>query len=169
MMGHCTTRRWLVTLTITLALGIAATLDASEKRPLPAFPLTMLDGSPTNSIAAAGGGTRLIVYVSPGSAPSDRLVRALKQWDSEALRGRTLVILGNHRADAQKWVDAAGADALAVPYAVDEGGEGRRALSLTGAPHLLGIADGRIEWAISGVLNDPRILESVIRTWLARP
>ena len=169
MIAHYTTRRWMATLTLALALGIVASLDASEKRPLPAFAMVMLDGAPTNSIAAAGGGTHLIVYVSPGSAPSDRLVRALKQWDSEALRARTLVIIGNNRADAQQWIDAAGADALAVRYAVDEGGEARRALKLTGAPHLLGIADGRIEWAISGVLNDPRMLESVVRTWVTRP
>ncbi len=159
--------RWVVSMSVALAL--ASPLVASEKRPVPAFALTMLDGTTVDGAATLATGTTLVVYVAPGSGPSDRLVRALKDWDSDALRTRTLVIVGTDADAARQWVSGAGDALLPARYAVDSRGDVRRALKLTGAPHLLGIADGRIEWAISGVLNDPRMLESVIRTWVTRP
>jgi hypothetical protein len=36
--------------------------------------------------------------------------------------------------------------------------------TLTGTPCLLGVRDARIMWSLAGVLNDPKALESVIRS-----
>lgn len=149
--------------------ALAAGLVAAERRPLPAFPLTLIDGTPSNSIALAGGGTQLIVYVSPGSPSSDQLVRALKQWDSPALRARTLVILGRDLANAREWIKAAGDDLQPLRFAVDVGGDGWRALRLTGAPHVIGVEDAQVTWTVSGVLRTPNTLQSVVTTWASRP
>ena len=168
-MNHQRTTRRPVAVTILAMAGLVAGLAATERRPVPAFPLTLLDGTQTSSSAEVGGGTQVLVYVSPGSPASDRLLRGLKQWDSAALRARTLVVLGRDLANAREWVKAAGDDLQPLRFAVDVGGEGWRALNLTGAPHVIGIEDAQVKWVVSGVLQTPSTLESVVKTWVARP
>lgn len=148
---------------------LAAGLTAAERQPVPAFALTLVDGTPTNSIGEIGNGIRLIVYLSPGSAASDQLARALKQWDSPALRARALVVLGRDLGNAREWIKAAGDDLQPLRFAVDVGGEGFRALKLRGAPHVLGVEDGQVAWVVSGVLRTPGTLESAVKTWVEKP
>lgn len=152
-----------------VALGLVAGVAAVERRPLPPFALTLVDGTPTTSEAEAAAGVRLIVYLSPGSPASDQLARSLKQWDSPALRARTLVVLGRDLADARDWIRAAGDDLQPLRFAVDVGGEGFRALKLTGAPHLVGVEGAQVAWIVSGVLKAPGMLESVVKTWVGKP
>jgi hypothetical protein len=33
---------------------------------------------------------------------------------------------------------------------------------------LIGVEDNMIKWSIAGVLNDPKMVDSVVRTWLER-
>jgi len=40
------------------------------------------------------------------------------------------------------------------------------ALELSGAPVLIGVRNGAVEWQVGGVLNDPAALESVVRSWV---
>jgi hypothetical protein len=42
----------------------------------------------------------------------------------------------------------------------------RHRLELKGAPALIGIDHGEVSWTISGVLNDPKALEFVVRKWV---
>lgn len=172
MTSRTTTRRRLPPAWLPLLLMLAgppAGVTAAERQPVPAFALTLVDGTPTTSIGEVGGGVRLIVYLSPGSAPSDQLARLLKQWDSPDLRARTLVVLGRDLASAREWIAAAGTDLQPLRFAVDVGGEGFRALRLTGAPHVVGIDDARVAWVVSGVLRAPGTLESVVKTWVGKP
>lgn len=166
---HRTKTMWTMLAAVMVTACMMATTDAAEKRALPAFALTTFDDVTTDSTTSLGTGTHLLVYVAPGSAPSERLLAAFRQWDSDALRARVLVVFGGSKDDATRWMTAAGAQLQPLRYAVDASGDVRRALNLTGAPHMIGIADGRIEWALSGVLNDPQMMESVVRTWIARP
>jgi hypothetical protein len=161
---------WRATaMAICVAAGLAAGVSAAGRGPVPAFPLTLVDGTPTTSIDEIGNGVRLIVYLSPGSAASDQLARLLKQWDSPALRARTLVVLGRDMGNAREWIRAAGDDLQPLRFAVDVGGEGFRALKLTGAPHLVGVEDAQVAWVVSGVLKTPGTLESVVKTWVGKP
>ena len=164
-----TQTKWMGMALVAAALCMAVSVGAAEKRPLPPFALTTIDGVTTDSVTSLGTGTHLLVYVVPGGAPSERLLAAFKAWDSEALRARVVVVLGGTKDDADRWLAAAGAELQPLRYAIDPRSEIRQALKLTGAPHMIGIADGRIEWGLSGVLNDPRMMESVVRTWIARP
>jgi hypothetical protein len=154
---------------LLILAGLVAGLAAAERQPVPAFALTLVDGTPTTSIGEVGNGVRLIVYLSPGSPASDQLARLLKQWDSPALRTCTLVVLGRDLANAREWIEAAGEDLQPLRFAVDVGGEGFRALKLTGAPHVLGVEDAQVAWVVSGVLKTPGMLESVVKTWVAKP
>lgn len=152
-----------------VAAALVAAVTAAERPPVPAFALTLVDGTPTNSIGEIGNGIRLIVYLSPGSAASDQLARSLKQWDSPALRARTLVVLGRDLRNAREWIKAAGDDLQPLRFAVDVGGEGFRALRLRGAPHIVGIEDAQVAWVVSGMLRTPGTLESAVRTWVEKP
>ena len=164
------TTRWLGAAVLLAFVAWAPfTLAAAGRGPVPPFPLTLVDGTPTNSIGEIGNGVRLIVYLSPGSPPSDQLARSLKQWDSPALRARTLVVLGRDLANAREWIRAAGDDLQPLRFAVDVGGEGFRALRLTGAPHIVGVEDAQVAWVVSGVLKTPGMLESVVKTWVGKP
>jgi hypothetical protein len=154
---------------LVILAGLVAGLAAAERQPVPAFALTLVDGTSTTSIGEVGNGVRLIVYLSPGSPASDQLARSLKQWDSPALRARTLVVLGRDLANAREWIKAAGDDLQPLRFAVDVGGEGFRALKLTGAPHILGVEDAQVAWVVSGVLKTPGMLESVVKTWVGKP
>ena len=55
-----------------------------------------------------------------------------------------------------------------VTWFADAGDEAWQALELTGTPVLIGIEDGEMKWTIAGVLNDPKMVDSVVRTWLER-
>ena len=57
-------------------------------------------------------------------------------------------------------------EAAAVAWYADETNDAARALEIQGAPVLVGVERGEIKWTISGVLNDPKALESVVRTWV---
>ena len=156
----------MVVAAVCAVVGLAAGPGAAERRPLPPFPLTMVDGTTTMSDAEAAAGTRLFVYLSPGHAGSDRLARLLKEWDSPALRAHTLVVLGRDMGNAREWIKAAGDDLQPLRFAVDTSGEGWRALHLTGAPHIVGVERGEVAWVVSGVLKTPGMLASIVKTWV---
>ena len=58
------------------------------------------------------------------------------------------------------------ADYPSVRWLADPDGAAWKALRLTGTPFILGIKDSQIVWSLAGVLNDPAVLESVIRSWV---
>jgi hypothetical protein len=43
------------------------------------------------------------------------------------------------------------------------------ALEIQGAPVLVGVRKGTVVWSMSGVLNDPKALASLIRSWVQAP
>jgi len=47
-----------------------------------------------------------------------------------------------------------------IPWYADAQGEAWRALGIKGAPVIIGIRKGRMEWMISGLLKDPATLSS---------
>lgn len=161
--------RLAVVTAIVVAGAVGVVAETGGPGPVPHFDLVRLDGTATTSLAEVGAGTHLIVYLSPGSPPSDHLLRQLKAWDSDALRARTVVVVGRDLANAREWVRAAGDDLQPLRFVVDVGGDGWRALGLTGAPHVVGVAGGEVRWRVAGALRTPRALESIVKTWVGRP
>jgi len=157
--------RWaaLPSLLVTLAsvVGVAA-----EKRPLPPFDVTTPAGATVGAASLGTPGQWLMVYVAPDSAPSARLVKALQSWQSPALVERTVIVIGGTLADARRFVDQQVGAASSLRWVADPASAGWKALRLSGTPTLVGVKDGRIEWVLAGVLNDPKALESVVRSWV---
>jgi hypothetical protein len=158
--------RFAVATLIAGAVGLGAVVSAAEKRPLPAFQVVTMDGVAVASPQVGPAGQWLLIYVTPTSAASARLLGGMKQWESPDLNARTVVVIGAPVAEAAKFVKARAAEFPAVRWFADPQGAAWQALRLTGTPYILGVKDGQIAWSLAGVLNDPRALESVIRSWV---
>jgi hypothetical protein len=152
------------------AIALAApALHAIERRPLPAFTLTAADGSAVASTQLVTNAHWLIVYVAPDCAACDGLLASLKTWQSANLVDRTVVIVGADAMSAQTYMQKSlPAEVGGIRWFADEGRQAWDALKLKGTPVLIGVNAGRIEWAISGVLNDPSALQSVVTSWVAK-
>ncbi|HEY3547199.1 MAG TPA: hypothetical protein VGK17_14085 [Propionicimonas sp.] len=153
-------------LALAVASGAARVAGAAEQRPLPAFQVVSLDGAATPSDQIGVAGQWLVIYVTPTSAASARLLAAMKAWDSPAMARRVVVVVGAPLPATQAFVAQRSSDIPGVRWFADPQGGAWKALRLTGTPYLLGVRDGGIKWSLAGVLNDPKTLESVIRTWI---
>jgi len=157
--------RWAVLVGVLIAAASAVGIGA-QKRPLPEFLVTTPGGTEVTAASLATPGQWLLVYVTAGSAPSGRLVEALKTWQSPALSERTVIVVGGALADAQAFVAQQANAGPSVRWVADPASAAWKALRLSGTPTLIGVKDGRIEWVLAGVLNDPKALESVVRSWV---
>lgn len=149
-----------------VAVGLGVGLHADEKRSLPAFQVATLDGAAVASSQIGPAGQSLLIYVTPTSPASARLLAAMKAWQTDAMAQRVVVVIGAPVAAAQAFVSERATEFANVRWFADPQGEAWKALRLTGTPYLLGVRDGQIAWALAGVLNDPMALESVVRSWV---
>jgi hypothetical protein len=151
---------------ITLSQVAATPASAAGRGPLPAFQVLTLEGAALESAKMGPAGQWLLIYATPTSAASARLLNAMKQWESADLDARAVVVVGAALDRAAAFAQQHAADYPAVRWFADPDGAAWTALRLTGTPYILGIRDGQIVWSLAGVLNDPAALESVIRTWV---
>lgn len=153
-----------------VSISPAASALAGQRRPVPEVALLGRDGRAASVKAAIGDRTVVVVYLMPATAPSERLLEAMKTWSPPVDPGRVVLVVDGQSADAGQWLAAhlaPGGDAgPAVFFDVD--GSGRKALGVTGAPTLMGVEKGEIRWDLAGVLNEPAALEPVLRNWTTR-
>jgi len=147
------------------AVAVAAA-GGQEKRPLPAFHVVALDGAAVASSQMGPSGQWLLIYVTPTSAASARLLGGMKAWETPDLDLRTVVVVGAPVADAAAFARERAAEFPSVRWFADPEGAAWKALRLTGTPYILGIRNGQVVWSLAGVLNDPKALESVVRSWV---
>ncbi len=154
----------------SLVLALAVPAFASEKRPLPVVAVTAADGTQVSLPSLAADGPWLLIYVSTASTPSARLVSALREWHGEvpSIGTRTVLLFAEPMAEAQRFVDGRGDDMPPVRWVADTGGAAAAALRLTGSPVIIGVSDGRIEWSLSGVPNDPKTFQQALTGWVQR-
>jgi hypothetical protein len=94
----------------------------------------------------------------------------MEEWNSAPLNAATVVLVQGDHATVRSFVaDRLPASVVGARWFADASGAGRRALTLTGSPVVIGMQDQQIKWALAGVLNDPSALESALRTWVERP
>jgi hypothetical protein len=160
--------RWAAVLLVFAAVGAAELAQAAEQRPLPAFNVVSLEGTAVSSGQVGTVGQWIVIYVTPTSPASIRLLSAMKAWESPAMAQRVVVLVGAPLEDAKAFVGGRAQEWPAVRWFADPQGEAWKALRLTGTPYLLGVRDARITWSLAGVLNDPAALESVIRSWVEK-
>jgi hypothetical protein len=170
--GETMTRR-LVSV-VTLGLGVlamaTASVQAGQRRPVPDIQMPGRDGRNASLRASLPAQPSIVIFVAPGSAPSELLLEAMATWTPAIDLTRLVFVVDGRSPDAGQWLarylPPNGEGVPLVFFDVD--GKGRTALAISGAPALLGIAAGEIRWDLVGVLNDPSALEPMIRNWTTR-
>lgn len=149
---------WLCLLVVT-----TSAIVASEHPRLPSFTVTSSDGGAVASTVLSSQSRWLLIYVSPDCRSCERLIESLKEWQSPTLTSRIVVIVRSSEATRFIAEHRSGFD---VAWYADPQDDAWRSLELKSAPTLMGVEGGEIKWTVSGVLNDPKALESVIRKWV---
>lgn len=161
----------------TNALLVAAVLVITSAvlgaQSLPTFRLAARDGTTVGSEVLPSTGHWLLVYVVPGSAPSDHLVQSLgESWSAET-SSQIVIVVGADAKTSDAYLADKGTRAMAgATWYADPSNEAWVALGFQGTLGVAGVSGSVIDWKIDGVINDPSVLAPVTRAWLekrARP
>jgi hypothetical protein len=159
-------RRILAALAILIIVVPVAGL-AMPQAPLPAFHLSAADGTRVSSVELLGQQQWIVIYATPGCRACDGLIASLARVRPGGLLRRTLLVIGAPPADAGAYARQTLPEELReLRWYADDRAEAWAALQLAGAPMLVGIRDGRVEWGLSGGLSDPARLGGLVRSWL---
>ena len=166
--------QWRMRLTAALFVGcvVGVGVDravADERRPLPPFTLVAPNGGTVASAQLSTESRPLLVYVAPDCRACDRLIAALIEWQPSMPANRIVVIIGAAADVARAYAEERQiAETSAISWFADPLQSGASALGVQHVPALVAIDGGRIEWIVSGVLNEPAALEPIVRTWTSR-
>ena len=137
----------------------------AQTRRLPEFVVVSERGNSVPSGTLSTEDRWLLVYVTANCVSCDRLLSKLAEWQVPQLEARAVVVIGGDVSGARAYAERSGTT-LPAPWYADPERRAASALGVSSSPALLGIAGGRIEWTLMGVLNDPSVLEPVIRRWV---
>jgi hypothetical protein len=156
--------RAIVVAAVVLGLGVGSA-RASGQEALPAFDLVSPAGATVASSALSTEAHWLLIYVSTSCGSCDRLLSALEQWRPTLPQGRIVVVIHGTRDVAQDYATKHSGE---TAWYADPDQHAAHALGLQHEPALVAVESGRIAWVVTGVLNDPSAVESIIRNWTAR-
>jgi hypothetical protein len=160
-------RRASLIATMVVAAGLSASLRAIERKPLPGFQVLAPNGGAVTSQQLSQQPKWLIIYGTTACPACDRLLDAIKSWQSPQIQSRTVVLVGGDPNLIPTYLAQRRAnDPAPLASFSDAQGLAWQALSLSSSPVVIGIQAGKIEWSIGGVLNDPGALESAIKAWV---
>ena len=140
---------------------------ALEMKPLATFHLSAADGTTISSADLLGDSRWIVVYATPECRPCDALLGSLRQLRTEGFAQRTILIVGAPHDEARAYVrQTLPSDLSQLRWYADDQAEAWDGLELAGAPTLVGVRDGRVEWGLSGVPPSPERLRRLLRSWL---
>jgi hypothetical protein len=142
-------------------------LRAIDRAPLPAFTTVTATGAAVTSAALSSETKWLLIYVVPGNPACNKLLTALQAWASPAFLSRVVIVVGGKLESAQPFIDSrATTTSGSYLWYADPDGSAAKALQVQSVPTVIAVTQGKIEWKLGGVLNDPAAIESVLRTWI---
>lgn len=158
----------LVVLLAAMLTPAAGSAQEVKGRPLPDFAVTAADGRQLPAATLLSGGRWLLVYLSPESAPSGRLLRLMKDWQIPQLLARTAIVVRGDANEAQAYLGKRAPQEIlpSLAWYADPYRQAWDALELHGTPMLMGVQNAQIAWTVAGVLSRPESLESIVRTWI---
>jgi hypothetical protein len=155
---------WPFLLAIFLCVGTAT---AVEKKPLPDFQVTSPQGHPFSSLQLTQTNRWLLVVLTPSDPLSDRLLLAFHQWPESRWISKTIWIVEAPADLARTYLESKlGDSAHRISWVSDEPRLAFQSLSLKGLPVVIGMDQSQMQWTLSGVLNDPSRLESIVESWV---
>jgi hypothetical protein len=159
-------RRASLLAALVAAAGLSVSIQAIERKPLPGFQVFASNGAVTSQQLSQQP-KWLIIYGTTGCPACDRLLDAVKSWQSPQIQSRAVLLVGGDPKLIPAYLSQRQAnDPQPLSSFSDAQGQAWQALSLSSSPVVIGIQAGRIEWSIGGVLNDPSALESAIKAWV---
>jgi hypothetical protein len=159
------TLRAVTLLTCLLTVGTIG-LRAVEQNPLPAFTVVSSGDVAVPSSQLSKEARWLLIYVSPSCGSCERLLSALVDWQRTLPPSRLVVVIQAAPDVARTYAQQHGIDqAAGMAWYADTDQSGSRALGLQHIPALVAVDHGRTKWVLTGVLNDPRAVETVVRSW----
>ncbi|MCU1383323.1 MAG: hypothetical protein JWL71_2020 [Acidobacteria bacterium] len=162
-------RRLSVALFAACVMSRGVRLGADERKLLPAFTVVAPTGAAVAISELSTEPHALLVYVVPDCRACDRLIAALIDWQPTLPANRLVIIIGAATDPARTYAqDRHIAGTGGIAWYADPLQTGASALGLQHMPALVALDDGRVEWTVSGVLNAPSALESIVRSWTAR-
>lgn len=145
----------------------SAIVHAIERKALPAFALTTLDGRQVSSHDLIRAGNWLLVAVRPACAPCDTLLRTIDPTVAPDLPGHTVVVIvGVDVATAARLADRFSGVAGIAWYADPDGA--MKDVPLATAPVVFGMRESTIEWSLAGVVPDAVSMQTALVSWISR-
>ena len=163
--------RILVAAACLLALSTVASAKVDQEKILPDFTLVAPNGAETGSAALQSPGQWALLFVVPGSGPSDNMVQKLgEQWTPERAAKTVFIVSGTPEA-AKAYLAGKGGEALAADarWFADPQGAAWQALKFQGKFALIGMAGSRIDWRMDGVIADPAVVWPTLAKWVGNP
>ncbi len=155
----------LVTCAVLVSL-LVLPLHAIERRPLPDFAISALDGTAVTSAALVTPGQWLLVYVQLGCSSCDTLIQAVADEQGDLARHMVVVIGGVDAAAAAKLAGAFPTLSAARWYA-DPARSLADVLSASGAPVVYGLRENMLEWSLIGVVPDEAAYKTALVSWVS--
>lgn len=141
---------------------------AIERKPLPAFSITALDGTEATSDSLVADGQWLLVYLQTGCSACDTLMRAVVQERTELASHMVIVIGGVDAATATRLAGAFPRLSGARWYA-DKTNVLGATLRTSGAPVVYGLRGKMLEWSLTGIVPDAAAYKKALVSWVAAP
>jgi hypothetical protein len=156
----------MVTAVIVMAGAVA--LHATERRPLPPFMLTSLDGQPVASTELALEGNWLLIYVEPSCGSCMAILRAMPREEFPGLAARVTVVVAAASPAQASAVAAAATELGEARWFMDPDRSAGKMLGFKHSPVVLGVRAAMIEWGVTGVLRKSDEMQSVLVSWLTQ-
>lgn len=160
---------------LALALALLSALLAAtppvparaQQRPLPAFAVETLDGAEEPGDQLSARRQWLLIYVQPNCAPCAEVFKALRRnGEQPDLTEKVVVVVGGATADEAKKLAGRAPWLPPAAWRADPSRRAAAALSVKGSPTVYGVRLGKIEWDLKGATADPRVLKSILETWI---
>ena len=140
-----------------------------ERKPLPAFMLTALDGSPVSSADVIRTGEWLLVSIRPACAPCDTLLRTtINAAAAPGVPAHTVVVIGGVDPATATRLAGGFADLTGIAWYADPAGAMKDALPVAAAPVVFGMRGSTVEWSLAGIVPDAVSMRTALISWVSR-
>jgi hypothetical protein len=156
------------TMAVLLALLPIPAAHATAPAALAAFTVQTLDGSTVSTATWTMQGKSLLIYVEANCQPCATLLARLVKKDYPQIAAHAIVIVGGSSPTGTKAVMQLYPELATASWFADPSRATLPALSLSGAPVIMGINGKTVQWSLSGVMKDPEQQRSVLNSWLTK-